>query len=58
LECKRGSQEISEETGNFGLGVQNEAGQKLTKLCQENTLVIANTLSHEVMGPDAMIFVF
>ena len=30
-------------TGKFGLGVQNEAGQRLIELCQENTLVIANT---------------
>ena len=30
--------------GKFGLGVQNEAGQRLTYFCQENTLVIANTL--------------
>ena len=30
--------------GNFGLGVQDEAGQKLIKFCQENALVIANTL--------------
>ena len=28
----------------FGLGVQNESGQKLTEFCQQNTLVIANTL--------------
>ena len=42
--AKVGSQEIPEVTGKFGLGVQNEAGQRLTKLCQENTLVIANTL--------------
>ena len=34
-----------EYTGKFGLGVQNEAGQKLIDLCQENTLVIANTVS-------------
>ena len=31
-------------TGEFGLGVQNEAGQKLIEFCNENTLVIANTL--------------
>ena len=31
-------------TGKFGLGVQNEAGQSLTEFCQENALVIANTL--------------
>ena len=42
--AKVGSQEISGETGKFGLGVQNEAGQKLIEFCQENALVIANTL--------------
>ena len=31
-------------TGKFGLGVQNEAGQRLTEFCQENTLVVVNTL--------------
>ena len=39
-----GSQEIPGVTGNVGLGVHNEAGQRLTEFCQENTLVIANTL--------------
>ena len=39
-----GSQEIPGVTGKFGLGVQNEAGQRLIEVCQENTLVIANTL--------------
>ena len=42
--AKVGSQETSGVTGKFGLGVQNEAGQRLIKFCQENTLVIANTL--------------
>ena len=42
--AKVGSQEIPEAAGKFGLGVQNEAGQRLTEFCQENTLVIANTL--------------
>ena len=37
-------QEISRVTGKFALGEQNEAGQRLTEFCQENTLVIANTL--------------
>ena len=32
------------QTGKFGLGVQNEAGQRLIEFCQENALVIANTL--------------
>ena len=39
-----GSQEIPGVTGKFGLGVQNEAGQRLTEFCQKNALVIANTL--------------
>ena len=38
------SQEIPGVTGKFGLGVQNEAGQRLTEFCQENVLVRANTL--------------
>ena len=42
--AKVGSQEIAGVTGKFGLGVQNEAGQRLIEFCQENTLVIANTL--------------
>ena len=39
------SQEIPGVTGKFGLGVKNEAGQRLTEFCQANALVIANTLS-------------
>ena len=39
-----GSQETPGITGKFGLGVQNEAGQRLIEFCQENTLVTANTL--------------
>ena len=42
--AKVGSQDIPGVAGKFGLGVQNEAGQRLTEFCQENTLVIANTL--------------
>ena len=42
--AKVGSQEMPEVTGKFGLGVQNEAGQRLTEFCQENSLVIENTL--------------
>ena len=42
--AKVGSQETRGVTGKFGLGVQNEAGQRLIEFCQENTLVIANTL--------------
>ena len=42
--AKVGSQEIPGVTGKFGLGVQNEAAQRLIQFCQENALVIANTL--------------
>ena len=45
--AKGGSQEIPGVTGKFGLGVQNEAGQRLTMFFQENALVIANTLFQE-----------
>ena len=41
---QEGIQEIPGVTSKFGLGVQNEAGQRLTEFCQENVLVIANTL--------------
>ena len=43
--AKIGSQEIPGVTGKFGLQVQNEAGQRLIDFCQENALVIANTLN-------------
>ena len=42
--AKVGSQETTGVTDRFGLGVQNEAGQSLTEFCQENALVIENTL--------------
>ena len=42
--AKIGSQETPGVTGKFGLGVQNEAGQRLIEVCQENALVITNTL--------------
>ena len=42
--AKTGNQETPGITGKFGLGVQNEAGQRLIEFCQENALVIANTL--------------
>ena len=49
-----GSQEIPGVTGKFGLGVQNEAGQGLTEFCQENALVITNTLfqKHKMLHMD------
>ena len=43
-DAKVGSQEITGVTGKFAIIVQNEAGQRVIKFCQENTLVIANTL--------------
>ncbi|MDP0995059.1 hypothetical protein, partial [Klebsiella pneumoniae] len=42
--AKVGSQETPGVTGKFGLGIQNEEGQRLIEFCQENALVIANTL--------------
>ena len=42
--AKVGSQEIPGVIGKFGLGVQNETGRRLTEFCQENALIIANTL--------------
>ena len=52
--AKVGSQELPGITGKFGLGVQNEAGQRLTELCQENALVIANTFfqQHKTLHMD------
>ena len=47
--AKVGSQETPGVTGKFGLGVKNEAGQRLIEFCQENTLVIANTLFQQQM---------
>ena len=44
------SQEIPGVTNKFGLGVQNEAGQKLQGFCQENMLVIANPLFQQLKG--------
>ena len=41
---KVGSQETPRVTGKFGLGIRNEAGQRLIEFCQENAMVIANTL--------------
>ena len=52
--AKVGSQEIPGVTGKFGLGVQNEAGQRLTEFCQENVLVIANTLFQQSRDDSAV----
>ena len=43
-DAKVGSQETPGVTGKFGLGVQNEAGKRFIEFCQENALIIANTL--------------
>ena len=42
--AKVGSQEIPGVTGKFGLGIENEAGQRLTEFCQKNALFIANSI--------------
>ena len=47
VECNSRKSEIPEVTGKFGLGVQNETEQMLTEFCQDNVLVIANTLFQE-----------
>ena len=44
LECKSRKSRTPGVTGKFGLGVQNEAGQRLKESCQENALIIAHTL--------------
>ena len=46
--AKVGSQETSGVTGKFGLEIRNEAGQRLIEFCQENTLVIENTLFQQL----------
>ena len=48
--AKIGSQEIPGVMGKFCLGVQNESGQRLTEFCQENALVIADTLFQQHKG--------
>ena len=64
--AKIGSQEIPGITVKFGLGLQNEAGLRLTELCQENTLVIANTLFqqhkrwiyHQMVNTEIKLIIF
>ena len=48
--AKVGSQETPGVTGKVGLGIWNEAGQRLIEFCQENTLVTANTLFQQHKG--------
>ena len=65
--AKVGSQEIPGVIGTFGLGVQNEAGQRLTEFCQENTLGIAVCSSktqdsthglHQMVNADITLIIF
>ena len=65
--AKVGSQETPGVTGIFGLGVQKEAGQRLIEFCQENTLVIANTLfqqedsthgHHQMVNTEIRLIIF
>ena len=51
--AKVGSQETPGVTGKFGLGTRNEAGQRLIEFCQENALVIANTLFQQHKRKDS-----
>ena len=48
--AKVGSQKTPGVTGKFGLGIQNEAGQRLIKFCEENALIMANTLFQQQKG--------
>ena len=56
--AKGGSREIPGVTDKFGLGVQNEAGQRLVEFCQENALVIANTLFQQCKRRLNQIIIF
>ena len=68
--AKVGSQETPGVTGKFGLGIWNEAGQRLIEFCQENALVIANTLfqqhrredsthgHHRMVNPEIRLIIF
>ena len=66
---KVGSQETPGVTGKFGLGIHNEAGQRLIEFCQENTMVIANTSSnntredsthghHQMVNTEIILIIF
>ena len=62
--AKGGSQEIPGVTDKFGLGMRNEAGQRLTEFCQENALVRANTLfqqhsgHHQIFNTEIRLIIF
>ena len=51
LECKSRNQETPGVAGKFGLGMRNEAGQRLIEFCQENVLVIDNTMDSHISQP-------
>ena len=55
--AKVGSQETPGVTGKFSIGMQNEAGQRPIEFCQENTLVIANTLFQQHKFPLTIYFI-
>ena len=56
--AKEGTQETPGVTGKYGLGIQNEAGQRLIEFCQKNALVIANTLfqQHKIPARNGKYF--
>ena len=57
--AKVGSQQLPGITDKFGLGTQNAAGQRLTEFCQENTLVMANTLfHHQIVNTEIRLITF
>ena len=58
--AKVGSQETPGVTGKFGLGIRNEAGQRLMEFCQENALVISNTLfqQHNQHNTEIRLIIF
>ena len=63
-DAKVGSQETPGVTGKFGLGIRNEAGQRLIEFCQENALVITNTLfqqhkrHHQMVNTEIRLIIF
>ena len=56
--AKVGSQKTPGVTGKFGLGIRNEAGQRLIEFSQENTLVIANTLFQKPVYRKTVISIY
>ena len=65
MQKKIANQEKPGVTGKFGLGIRNEAGQRLIEFCQENTLVIANTFFqqhkrrlHQMVNTEIRLIIF